>query len=75
MDAGNATNELRISKFALWYTGIFIEIIAPFVSMSFVTTFQSSKLTERFSTLTFLVLGEGVIGYAVALQKSISPAL
>jgi low temperature requirement protein LtrA len=73
LEADNATDGMRISKFALWYGGILIEIVAPFASMSFacrVTGFQHSNLTERFSTLTLLILGEGVIGYAFTLQES-----
>jgi low temperature requirement protein LtrA len=73
LEADNATNGLRISKFALWYGGILIEIVAPFVSILFkrhVIGFQHTNLTERFSTLTLLILGEGVIGYAFTLQKS-----
>jgi low temperature requirement protein LtrA len=73
LEANIATNGPRISKFALWYGGILIEIVAPFVSILFacrVTGFKNSNLTERFSTLTLLILGEGVIGYAVTLQES-----
>jgi low temperature requirement protein LtrA len=73
MEGDNTTNGLRICKFALWYGGILIEIIAPFVSMGFrcgVTGFQGSNLMERFSTLTLVILGEGVIGFALALQES-----
>jgi low temperature requirement protein LtrA len=74
LEADNATNGLRISKFALWYGGILIEIVAPFVAILFgcrVIGFKYTNLTERFSTLTLLILGEGVIGYAFTLQKSI----
>jgi low temperature requirement protein LtrA len=73
LEADNVTDRQGIAKFALWYGGILIEIVTPFVSMSFacpVTGFQHSNLTERFSTLTLLILGEGVIGYAFTLQES-----
>jgi len=73
MEGDSATNGLLISKFGLWYGGIFIEVVAPFVSMGFrcdVTGFKGSNLMERFSTLTLLILGEGVIGFALTLQES-----
>ena len=73
LEADDVTNGQRISKFALWYGGILIEAVAPFVSLSFacrVTGFQHSNLTERFSTLTLLILGEGIIGYAITLEES-----
>ena len=50
-----------------------IEIVTPFVDMLFacrVTGFEHSNLTKRFSTLTLLILGEGVIGFALTLQES-----
>lgn len=73
MESSNATSGRIYAKFGLWYGGILIEVLAPFVSMLCgcpVTGFQGSNLMERFSTLTLLILGEGVIGFAESLQES-----
>ena len=76
IEGDHATSAQQYAKFGLWYGGIFIEVMAPFISMYFrcpVTRFQGSNLLERFSTLTLLILGEGVVGFVVALQKSTYP--
>ena len=73
MEYGKPSTGVRYSKFGLWYGGILIEVMAPFVSMWFghdVTEFKGTNLTERFSALTLLILGEGVIGFAFTLQGS-----
>ena len=73
LEADNASGSQSNSKFVLWYGGILLEAAAPFIGAWFgcrLTGFENSKLTERFSTLTLLILGEGVIGFAVALQQS-----
>lgn len=73
LEANSESNRQVAAKFVLWYGGILLEVAAPFISILFgcrLTGFENTKLTERFSTLTLLILGEGVVGFAVALQQS-----
>jgi len=72
-EAEDASDALKIAKYGLWYGGILIELLATIVAWLScrVTGFRRTHLNERFATLTLLILGEGVIGYAIALQGSI----
>ena len=74
MEGENVNNAERIAKFGLWYGGIFIELMATILiwMRCRVTGFRHTHIAERFATLTLLILGEGVIGYAIALQQGIS---
>jgi low temperature requirement protein LtrA len=73
LEGENVTDAMRIAKFGLWYGGIAVELISTLLIWLCcrVTGFRRTHLTERFATLTLLILGEGVIGYAIALQGSI----
>lgn len=77
MEAEDASDAMKIAKYGLWYGGILIELLASIIAWLScrVTGFRRTHLTERFATLTLLILGEGVIGYAIALQSSILPLL
>jgi hypothetical protein len=74
MEGDDVNDAARIAKFGLWYGGIFIELIATVLTWlrCRVTGFRHTHITERFATLTLLILGEGVIGYAITLQQSTS---
>ena len=71
-ESKNAGPTMQIAKFVLWYSGILVELVLNVVVSLCcqVTGFRRSHLGERFATLTLLILGEGVIGYAIALQRS-----
>jgi low temperature requirement protein LtrA len=73
LEGEGASDAMKIAKFGLWYGGIAIEFAASIVAWMCcrVTGFRRTHLTERLATLTLLILGEGVIGYAIALQGSI----
>jgi low temperature requirement protein LtrA len=73
LENDGANNAMRIAKFGLWYGGLFFEFAANIIIWLCcrVTGFRRTHLNERFATLTLLILGEGVIGYAIALQQSI----
>ena len=77
MEAEDASDAMKIAKYGLWYGGILIELLASIIAWLScrVTGFRRTHLNERFATLTLLILGEGVIGYAIALQSSILPLL
>jgi low temperature requirement protein LtrA len=74
LEGDGVSDAMRIAKFGLWYGGIGLELVSTILIWLFcrVTGFRRTHLTERFSTLTLLILGEGVIGYAIALQSSLS---
>jgi low temperature requirement protein LtrA len=74
LEGEDANEVMRIAKFGLWYGGIGIEMCAAIFiwRRCRVTGFRRTHLTERFATLTLLILGEGVMGYAVTLQQSTS---
>jgi hypothetical protein len=69
----DSNDAMKIAKFGLWYGGIAFEMVSYLVAWMTcrVTGFRRTHLTERFATLTLLILGEGVIGYAITLQQSI----
>jgi low temperature requirement protein LtrA len=73
LEGDNVNNAMRIAKFGLWYGGIGLELAVTIFTWMYcqVTRFRQTHLTERFATLTLLILGEGVIGYAISLQESI----
>ena len=77
LESEDSNDAEKIAKYALWYGGIFLEMgAAIFIWWTCrVTGFRRTHLTERFATLTLLILGEGVIGYAIALQASMTPSL
>jgi len=77
MEGEDASDAMKIAKYGLWYGGILIELLASIIAWLScrVTGFRRTHLNERFATLTLLILGEGVIGYAIALQSSILPLL
>jgi len=77
LEGDDATDAMRIAKFGLWYGGIAIEFGMSYFAwlVCRVTGFRRTHLNERFATLTLLILGEGVIGYAIALQGSMSSQL
>ena len=66
----------KIARFGLWSGRILIEALATIAIWVWckVTAFRHTHIAEQFATLTLLILGEGVIGYAVALQQSIPQA-
>jgi len=68
----NNNDAEMIARFGLWYGGIFIEVLATVAIWVCckVTTFRHTHIAERFAILTLLILGEGVMGYAIALQQS-----
>jgi hypothetical protein len=70
LEAEDANDAMKIAKYGLWYGAIFIEMAAAILIWwtCRTTGFRRTHLTERFATLTLLILGEGVIGYAIALQ-------
>lgn len=72
MEADDVSDAVKIAKYALWYGGIFVELGSTIlIWLRFrVTGFRHTHITERFATLTLLILGEGVIGYAITLQQS-----
>ena len=72
LEADNSNTAMKIAKFGLWYGGIFVEMVSAILIWwtCRTTGFRRTHLTERFATLTLLILGEGVIGYAIALQAS-----
>jgi low temperature requirement protein LtrA len=72
LEGEDVSDAMRIAKFGLWYGGIGVEILSTVLIWLCcrVTGFRRTHLTERFATLTLLILGEGVIGYAIALQAS-----
>lgn len=72
LEGEDANEAMRIAKFGLWYGGIAIEFATSIVTWACcrVTGFRKTHLNERFATLTLLIIGEGVIGYAIALQGS-----
>jgi low temperature requirement protein LtrA len=74
MEGDGVTDASRIAKFGMWYGGIFVELIATILIWlrCRVTGFRNTHIKERFATLTLLILGEGIIGYALALQQSMS---
>ena len=74
LEGDDVNYAMRIAKFGLWYGGVGIELASTILIWLFcrVTGFRRTHLAERFSTLTLLILGEGVIGYAIALQGSMS---
>jgi low temperature requirement protein LtrA len=74
LEGEDVSDAMRIAKFGLWYGGIGIELLSTLLIWLCcrVTGFRRTHLTERFATLTLLILGEGVIGYAIALQASMS---
>jgi hypothetical protein len=73
LESEDSNDAMKIAKFGLWYGGLAIEMASYLVAWMFcrVTGFRRTHLTERFATLTLLILGEGVIGYAITLQQSI----
>ena len=72
LEGEDATDAMRIAKYGLWYGGIGIEFATSIIAWLTcrVTGFRRTHLNERFATLTLIILGEGVIGYAIALQGS-----
>jgi low temperature requirement protein LtrA len=72
LERNNANAAMRIAKYGLWYGALAIEMVTNVVVWRVcpVTGFRRTHLTERFAILTLLILGEGVIGYAIALQSS-----
>jgi low temperature requirement protein LtrA len=72
LESSNPNEAMRIAKFGLWYGAIAIEMGSNIIILFCcrVTGFRRTHLTERFSTLTLLILGEGVIGFAITLQGS-----
>jgi len=75
LESEDANGAMRIAKFGLWYGGLAIEMSSNIVIWCFcrITGFRRTHLSERFATLTLLILGEGVISYALALQGSNFP--
>jgi low temperature requirement protein LtrA len=74
LEGDDVNDAMRIAKFGLWYGGLGIELGSTILIWLCcrVTGFRKTHLAERFSTLTLLILGEGVIGYSIALQSSLS---
>jgi hypothetical protein len=70
LESEDSNDAMKIAKYGLWYGAIFIEMAAAILIWwtCRTTGFRRTHLTERFATLTLLILGEGVIGYAIALQ-------
>jgi low temperature requirement protein LtrA len=72
LEGDDANYAMLIAKFGLWYGGMAIEMGSYLLAWMIcrVTGFRRTHLSERFGTLTLLILGEGVIGYAITLQQS-----